>query len=102
MRNIMIAAATAAALLAGSTALAAGGFYVSPQVGMGGMYTKKPTSTGALQNYDLRGFAYRLDAGYLMPMNQNFEVGGEVGYVGYAKNKYDNGTTAGTMEYKGH
>ena len=99
MRKYLTVAATAAALMAGSAAFA-GHFYASPAIGFGGMDTQSKLE-GTTTSYKLRGFAWRVDAGYLFNVSPGFNAGAELGYNGYADNKYGNSSSQ-QYEYKGH
>ena len=86
------------------------GFYVGVGAGFGGIITSKLNDAdknlgGGNDSYDIRGFAARGFLGYLwaMPRVQNLQLGAELGYNYYGKNKYTLGpvSTRDAWNYSG-
>lgn len=74
-----------------------GHFYGTVQLGYGGMdldnsysYTNSRIKVGA-DKTKKNGLAYRLAGGYLFKLNNQWELGPELGFESYAKNEYDLG-----------
>ncbi|MGD9109044.1 MAG: outer membrane beta-barrel protein [Gammaproteobacteria bacterium] len=86
------------------------GFYVGVGAGYGGMYTKlnsddiRTGTTYGGHSEKTRGFAARGSLGYLwaLPQIQNFQLGAELGYNYYPKNKHSIGKApVYSWNYKG-
>jgi outer membrane immunogenic protein len=109
----VVGVSSAAALAPAGSAGTLPGAYVGVGAGWGGMNTPKLNQAdknlvGArgTHSQDLRGFAARVYGGYLwaLPQVQNLQLGAELGYNYYPKNKYSLSTVNGTdsWNYKGY
>lgn len=107
-----VAGVSSAAALAtpGSNTGTIPGAYIGVGAGIGGMDTPKLSAAqkalgGNNYSEELRGFAARVYGGYLwaMPQVQNLQLGAELGYNYYPKNKYSLGPNkVNKWDYSGY
>ncbi|MGD9153355.1 MAG: outer membrane beta-barrel protein [Gammaproteobacteria bacterium] len=108
--TVGVSSAAVSAAPSNNTGITLPGFYVGVGAGYGGMYTKLSSADKRMgtiyggHSEKTRGFAARGSLGYLwaLPQVQNFQLGAELGYNYYPKNKYSIGTAPRySWNYKG-
>lgn len=80
--------------------------YVAAQLGYGSLNSGNESATARQQLGDFTkttgGLAYRVSGGYLFGLSNKFDLGPEIGYLGYPESKYSNSTKSIDFKFTGY